>query len=254
MGSIGELMTQKKYKNPPIVEALCEFRFEPSDVWNFTIPGKFHIHEKIKNEYPNIRHANVIEATVDTTGNNDPNVSVRKEIARIQLVQEDGKRLISLGPDVLSINVLKPYEGWEEFRPRILNALKAYWEVVSPKSVNRIGLRYINKIETPSEDVKLSTYFHIKPHECDELPKNFGKFLTRTEYFYPDDIKLILVHATTGTQENKLGFLLDLDLVWENESLDNIEKILDITDKLHEIEGKAFEALITDQTRNLFNA
>ena len=29
-----------RYKNPPIEEALCEFRFKPGQDWDFTIPGK----------------------------------------------------------------------------------------------------------------------------------------------------------------------------------------------------------------------
>jgi len=35
-------MERCKYRNPPIEEALCEFRFVPSQDWDPTVPGRFH--------------------------------------------------------------------------------------------------------------------------------------------------------------------------------------------------------------------
>lgn len=35
-------MQRRRYKNPPIEEALCEFRFHPDQEWNLTIPGRLH--------------------------------------------------------------------------------------------------------------------------------------------------------------------------------------------------------------------
>ena len=47
--------------------------------------------------------------------------------------------------------------------------------------------------------------------------------------------------------------MLDIDTLWDKEPvLDNAE-ILHLVDELHEIEGAAFEALITDEARNLFD-
>jgi len=40
----------KKYKNPPIVEALCEFQFVPGQPWDITIAGM--LYERIKDEFP----------------------------------------------------------------------------------------------------------------------------------------------------------------------------------------------------------
>jgi len=41
---------KRKYKKPPIVEALCEFQFIPQEPYNLTIPGLFY--DKIKEEFP----------------------------------------------------------------------------------------------------------------------------------------------------------------------------------------------------------
>ena len=34
---------RRRYRNPPIEEALCEFRFLPGQEWDLTIPGKLHV-------------------------------------------------------------------------------------------------------------------------------------------------------------------------------------------------------------------
>ena len=34
------MQERRRYRNPPIEEALCEFRFKPGRDWDLTIPGK----------------------------------------------------------------------------------------------------------------------------------------------------------------------------------------------------------------------
>ena len=40
---------RRRYRNPPIEEALCEFRFPPEQDWDPTIPGK--LQTKFGDEY-----------------------------------------------------------------------------------------------------------------------------------------------------------------------------------------------------------
>jgi uncharacterized protein (TIGR04255 family) len=40
----------KKYEKPPIIEAVCEFRFSGKSKWDLTIPGL--IYDSVKDEYP----------------------------------------------------------------------------------------------------------------------------------------------------------------------------------------------------------
>ena len=123
-----------KYENPPIEEALVEFHFVPGQEWDLTIPGKLHEHADIKRQYlGKPRTQQSWEAAFKTGSDQLPNLAVRQGLGRIQLVDRDERCLISLGPDVLSVNTLRPYDGWERFRPRIEVALDAYFQVAQPK-------------------------------------------------------------------------------------------------------------------------
>ena len=246
-------MSSKKYKSPPIVEALCGIRFDPGPSWDLTIPGKLQLQKGIEEFYTGTRQQSVIETSVHAPQGQKPNVEVREALARVQLLSEDGTRLISVGPDILSVNTLKPYDSWEDFKPRIESVLKAYYTVAKPKGINRIGVRYINRISIKKADAKINEYFQSNPFESAALPNTINTFMSRVEYEYEDGVKLILTHAKQPSDSSDSDFLLDLDVIWDKGHINELKKAMDVIEDLHTREGDAFEAMITDQARALFD-
>lgn len=245
--------TRKRYRNPPIEEALVEFRFTPGQDWDLTIPGK--LHEKVKATYPGKpRQQRLLQALVRAEIGQPPGMSVEEGIGRVQLVDADAHRLLSLGPDALSVNVLRPYDGWEVFKPRIHAALRAYAEVSGVEKISRIGVRYINKVVVPEPNVDPSKYFLCAPPVPAGLPSRVTSFLYRTEHVFDDDVKLMLTFATIAGEPGSSSFLLDLDVIWEGDSGIGVDQALQKVDDLHEREGVAFEAVITDHARRVFDA
>ena len=246
---------EKKYKNPPIEEAVVEFRFAPGEEWNLTIPGKLHEHPSIKNKYQGKpRTQKFIDAALQSGADQTSNLAVREGVGRIQLVDPEGRHVISLGMDVMSVNLLRPYNGWNDFRPQIEDALKAYFDVAKPTGVNRVGVRYINRIVIEGREVTLDTYFRYKPPSVQQFPKKMAGFFNRVEYVYEDAIKLLLTQATVDAPADCSAFLVDIDVIWEKETLKELPDIMRLVDDLHEREGEAFEAVITDAAREVFNA
>ena len=246
---------RRKYSNPPIEEALVEFRFVPGPEWDLTIPGKLHQHPTIKDRYPGKpRTQNVVEAALQSGPGQSSNLAVRGGVSRVQLVDESGNHLITVGFDVLSVNVLRPYDGWEQFRPRIDAALQAYAEVAAPSGVSRVGVRYINKIIFAEKKINMDAYFRCGPSPVPELPSEIAGYMTRVEFLYEDKVKLLFTLASIDVPEGQSAFLLDLDLIWESTDAKELDMIMSVVDDLHEREGAAFEAVITDRTREVFDA
>ena len=146
-------MTQRRrYRNPPIEEALCEFGFASGADWDPTIPGKLQV--ALGDEYSGKpREQKAVQVGLHGQKGKLADLRYDEGISKVQLFTKAGTRIVGVGPDVLSIHMLRPYQdpldfekgGWEEFRPRIADALEAYREVASPGRVNRVGVRYINK-------------------------------------------------------------------------------------------------------------
>ncbi len=252
---------RRRYKNPPIEEALCEFRFEPGRDWDLTVPGK--LQAELGNEYTGKpQQGKVVEVELDTQKGGSPNLRYREGFSKVQLVTKDGKRMVGVGQDVLSIHMLRPYQdpsnpkasGWDEFKPKIVTALKAYESVSEPVGVRRIGIRYINKIVVPEKNVKVEEYLKCALPVVNGLPDRLSNFMSRVDYAYKDGVHLVLSQGLAGAQTDHIGFLLDLDVIWETTEPITLDEALEKTHGLRIRERDAFESVITDKARELFDA
>lgn len=249
----------EQYRNAPIEEALVEFQFAPGREWDPTVPGKLHEHPAIKQAYPGTpRTQKILQAALQQPAQPGqvPGLSLQEGVGRIQLLSSDGRQILGIGSGSLSIHVLRPYSGWGEFRPRIEAALRAYADVVHSAEITRIGVRYINKIEISEPIVDLANYFRCGPVSSVEgLPERIEEFLSRVVYGYEDGAKLVLTLASVQNSPHKPTFVLDVDTFRPCSSAHiEFSHLMDIVDDLHRREGQAFESVITEATRSVFNA
>lgn len=252
---------RRRYRNPPIEEALCELRFVPGQEWNLTIPGR--LQAELGDAYSGKpREQKALQVGLQVREGKTENVQVGEGVTRVHLTTESGTRMVGVGPDVTSIHMLRPYHdpddpergGWDEFGPRISTVLDAYWRVVKPQGVSRVGLRYINGIEIPEPVVKVEDYLKCALLEVEGLPENYSNFSSRVDYIYDDDIHLILSYGLIHFEDDMAKILLDLDFIWElNESVDSAVAS-DMANDLRDRARAAFEATITDKARELFDA
>ncbi|MCY4100239.1 MAG: TIGR04255 family protein [Rhodobacteraceae bacterium] len=255
-------MDHNNYLNPPIEEAICEFCFTSNDEWDLTIPGKLQV--ELGNEYTGKpRRQNSM--SVGDQSLESIRLKLEDELNRVELVNEEGTRLIGVGKDNLSIHLLRPYHdiskyeigGWEEFEKRITHALKSYIQLTEREQIDWISVRYINKLVIPGKLVPLEEYLKCALLEIDGLPQNYSAFFNRTQYDYDKNHALILAYASLPSSNPRIKeCLLDLDVIWHHHDTKPIGKkeILKIIRTLHKHAGNAFEAIITDKARELFNA
>lgn len=250
------------YKNPPIQEAVCEFTFAPlqgNPAWDLTLPGKLQLDLPEYSGQTRQQHVQTIMAS-----DNKPEMTLQQSLFRIHLPTDKGEALLSLGPHILGIVCLKPYEGWKNFQPRIFKALEAYIKRTNQTSVIRIGVRYINRIVTPIPDASTASKFitgiHVQlkgtePDGKTPLDARLTALNSRHEFETPEKIKVFVTQGTLNPE--KMGtaeYLLDLDTVWDHQPVDGLQKIMPVLEKLHAVESAVFEALITNESRKIFNA
>ena len=256
------MVEHRRYRNPPIEEALCEFRFEPGQEWDLTLPGK--LHARLGDEYGGKpREQRVVEANLEVPkGDRPPNLKLGQHLAKVQFLTEVGNRLVGVGPDALSVHMLRPYQdptrndesGWVEFEPRIQRALSAYWEVARPKGVSRIGVRYINKIVIPSGDLaEMGQYLRSSMPVVAGLPRVPSAVMSRGEYVYADGVRMVLTQGSVDVASGRVGFMLDIDFIWEKQEPIGELEALQLARALRVREREAFEAIITDKARELFD-
>lgn len=242
----------RRYKTPPIVEALCEFQFEPSASWDLTIPGL--LYEKVRDKFPKRRQAKAFAFEVSVVASPEGVEQQFLTTDRMQFLREDEKVLILVGRDLLAVNHLKPYPTWQEFLPLIREGLSAYCEVASPKGIQRIGLRYINRIEIPSQCIELEDYLEFRPFIGPNLPQDFGPFIVGIQVPYEnsrDILRLQLANAAVQPP-NIVAVMLDLDYFLAQPGQVLLENVFGWVEVAHSHIEEAFEACITDRLRQMF--
>jgi uncharacterized protein (TIGR04255 family) len=241
---------RKKYENPPLIEAVCEFRLSPDTPWDLTAHGL--IYEKISDEFVNKEEISIQEVTLVKTAEGLQH-SVRSD-QRIRFLTDDKKTFIQLGTRLLSVNRLKPYSTWEEFKPRIEKAFIALNETVEVKNIQRIGLRYINRIDIPSQTVDLDTYFDFKPFLGKKLPQLLQSFIVGCEIPFRDGQDSCKVQLTNTIPEapESSSYILDVDYFLAKAETVVKDDALEWVEMAHNNLGDVFEGCITDSLRKIF--
>lgn len=247
----GEVTVGRCYKNSPIVEAVCEFRFIPDPNWDMAIPGLFY--ESVKAEFPARKGRNTVSLGL-SLGNEETTHQVTTG-KLVQFIREDGQELLQVGENLLSVNRLKPYGVWEEFRDLIDRSFGQFCEIAKPGGLARIGLRYINVIEIDADPVKLEHFFDFYPKLGDRLPQEFTTFIAGIETPYEggrDLRRLTMTPSGSPSEESVTSILLDIDYGLQKPSEVPMEKALEWVEVAHRHVESTFEACITDDLRVLF--
>ena len=242
----------KRYRKPPVVEALCEIYFADS-AWDETVPGAFY--ERMKDAFPKKRQREIQQAEI-ALGRNEMKAGVQRLPPWMQFVSDEKHRMIQIAEDLLVVNQLHPYPHFEEWEPEVVRALSIYRELAQPRKVARLGLRYINRVVIPEERVQMGDYFTIYPNLPPRLGDTHGSFLVRVEVPQLERGQSVLITFGTAPSPDpdrvNQAFMLDFyDILQLNKSLDEIDLKKEIR-RAHNNVVVSFEDSITDRLRSLF--
>ena len=243
-------MTEKKYKKPPVQEALCEIFFSGQE-WDDTVPGSFY--GDIKDNYPTktqLKHLG-IELNL---GQKERTTRFHEKDDRIQFRKPDGSQIIQLGPEMLVVNQLRPYPRFETWLPVLKDKFNLYSKYAKPKNVEKIGIRYINRIVIPQSEIKMEHYFDIYPNLPKALGDKHGPFMIRMEMPTKfEKHRLIITFASAPSEQpNTTAFALDLYDTFAVQLPPNIDEVTKVAKEGHDNIVLAFENCIRDPLREIF--
>lgn len=244
-------MRNRKYENPPVVEALCEFQFIPNQPWDVTIPGL--LYERIKDNFPHKQQKIGFGVQFKATDKGIEHI-VEPSPPLIQFHKQDKTALVQVAPDLFVVNQLRPYPEWEIFKSMIVENLQKYIEIAKPKGFKRMGLRYINVFEFSESEIKLEDYFRYRPHIPEGLSENHGAFITRTEFPFEDGSEMLTITLASQipSKPNIISILLDIDYAMIKSEYIALDGVQNWLEKAHNRVEGAFEESITDNARALF--
>jgi uncharacterized protein (TIGR04255 family) len=230
-----------KLKKPPLIEALCEFRFDPSSPWDWTIPGQ--LFDKIGHEFSERSQVQGLGVQIQVGPGPAPTTHLSTGPERVQLRRPDGSAMVQVGPHLMAVNHLRPYPQWETFRGLIMRVFSTYSDVTHTTSLSRIGLRYINQIELPAEPVEIGDFSTLKPPLLGPLDRPLQGFYQRYEIVQDAPVG-VLIHQT-GIQKSEERRVIIVDLDFGSHEVTNIQDATAVEawlDLAHERVEEAFIA------------
>jgi len=246
------------YENPPVVEAIARLEFASPVEWDVTVPGQ--LFEQLKSHYP-VRPATRQEMQAQfgfgeqQTQGAPPNMEFRTGAASLVFSTAEQNRQLIIGPGSLSAHGMAPYEGWESLESRLLAGLGALRQCVEvvPEFAS-IAVRYINRVELPAPKFSFEDYLTVAINMPGGFPSTMVGFLERIESVYPDQsTKLAFTFASTDSEPGTFAFILDFDLTHRPEGEQTDDQLKDLLTQLKANETNAFESLLQDSLRELFN-
>jgi len=242
------------YEKAPITEALIDIRVELSSELRFEDLGAFRKH--VGSDYPREETRNLSQALLQF----GPSVqaSAQQQPWGFMFRNENNTQVVQVRLDGFTFSRLEPYENFEHLRDEAGRLWDIYRELVRPKRVARIAVRYINQLNLPGTRVEPEDYLKTFPHLSEDLPRDlrdFGPFLMSLRVPQPD-LNGLLVINEAGTPPKKpetVSIILDLDLSIESPAIGSEEEMWALFQKLRERKNLYFEACITDKTRELIS-
>lgn len=239
------------YANPPLLEAVCEFKFPAESNWDITIPGL--LYETLKKEFP-VKEKDTIGELVIHKMPNGQFQQIMNSHERISFLTIDKKTTVNVAPFTLSIHQLKPYSKWEDFRHHIDSALNALKKNMTITSFERIGLRYVNNIAISQATIKLEEFFNFRPFIGPGLPQELNGFTTNCAVQYEGGKNVCNLRLATQASPlpDNASFILDIDYFLNQPKSINVADVDNWLNNAHATCNILFEGCTTDKLKSLF--
>jgi uncharacterized protein (TIGR04255 family) len=238
---------ERLYLAAPIVEAVVELRFSTS----IDLRRLRSLSRKLKTFYPSAIEQKTRGVSVDFAVQR---ASFTDEEDIVRRSTSDETEIAVLKTKSLVFSRLAPYTEWSDFRGRIERDLTLIFAQKPTRTVERVGMRYINRIDLPAVD-GISPYedylnLYVKiPEIIDGVGSYALTFDTKR-----DDVGIRVQSGRTDAPvPGTFAILLDIDVFKTKETPSDLDGIMFLLDKLRDEKNILFESFVTDEARRLFN-
>lgn len=245
------MQTQKHYSRPPITEALIDIQAQlPQGV---KLDVLEEVYSSVKAEYPKREEVLMFQGQM-TVGESFGATASQSQIG-YAVFSNDQKQILQVRLDGFSFSQLAPYDCWETFRDEAKRLWSLYQSLTHPEAIVRLAVRYINRLDIPLPFGDLKDYLRTYPEVSPDLPQGLSGYFMQLQIPQEDLAAMLVLNQTIVPPPTPdcVSVLLDLNLFREGDIPNGEIGLWDILEQMHERKNKAFEACITERTREIIN-
>lgn len=237
----------------PITEAVIDFRCNLApefDLESLKLLAEEH-------GYPECKAIRMFEFQMRQKGDKAPEGKhIDQGLIGWRYSSPDGLQIVQLRKDGLTFSRLAPYTDWHMVFTEASRLYRLYFAAAAPEEVNRIAVRYINRMQLPEDEVgDFSRFLTSPPAFPTDRPVLLGGFLNQVQVV--DSVSGIAATVTQtiqpgGSKPGLLPLILDLDVYERGTFPADPETILPRFGALRDTKNRYFFGSITEETANLF--
>ena len=233
----------------PIVEAIVDLRVQArTDLQADEFAG---LQDILGDRFPNVEKRIGGNVTI-VFGPSGPKMPLVEELGLQGYLfrSDDAKLIAQFRVDGFTLNRLRPYTSWKELLPVAMELWEQYCAVAKPRSVTRLALRYINRIQLPADLTWFGEYLRAPPVVPRELPQNIGAFFSRVTIHDPTKgvSAHILQTLEANPEEPGPTLLLDIDTFHDDSLEPGDSAIASLLGELHDFKNLIFFEYLTENT------
>ena len=236
----------------PIIEAIIGITARAESAWEESVISG-QLKQRLP-DYPSVQSHHEIRHELMLAADAQPEQAVHDMGWRgLRCESADKLHIAQFNRDGFSFSRLKPYQNWEQFYQEGLRLWKLYNVIAQSSEIQRIGLRFINRIEFSQDEVKLEDYLENPPKPPRGMEVPFAGFLhhnTLSIPGHPYGINVIQTIQPSQGADVSWGVILDID-VFTTEPIDNQKLIEQHLIKMRWLKNKVFFGSITSKTLEL---
>jgi uncharacterized protein (TIGR04255 family) len=237
----------------PIQEAMLDI--------NAVLPADFDVatfksfNKEIEQRFPEMQEwVEYVQGLQFAPGGVIQSSEATKSVGGYFFVSKSEGKVVQARRDGFTFNKLKPYSNWEDFKREAMEMWRRYVEISKPQCVQRLGLRYINRIKLPPDLKDLRDVCLLFPDIPSRIPQQLSEFFQR--FVAPRDngsvATVTLAIDNTPLPENT-AIILDIDVSWhltDNSPID--DTLWARFDEARLLKNEIFDASLTENAKSLF--
>jgi uncharacterized protein (TIGR04255 family) len=240
------------YRRPPVIESVIEFQVDQP----VAAAALNRLRDRIAADFSNRVDEQNFNVHIDPDAGT---INVTAAQSNIKMLDDKGAHLLTLKPDIINFSKFAPYQGWSDLSGFARKYFPMWVAEVRPKgSVQRIGIRTINRLDIPAkgaEPYDLDKYLNFT-YRAPQPPLNPSlTFLVTVESFIGDNDECGVRYTSTTAESALVGhasIILDLDIYTRAPIAVGDEGLWPLVERMRDYKNAVFEACITDEARALF--
>ncbi len=239
----------------PIVEAIIEIRARADGAWEEAVV-RTHFEPKLSG-YAYLDTQRLFEHEVKMQVGQPPEQTVKDlGLKGVRFQSTDKLHIVQLNRDGFAFSRLQPYANWDQLSKEAMRLWHIYLEFARPTEVQRIGVRFINRIQLSSGQVDLDDYIKPGPQLPRALDVPFAGFMhydTLAIPGYSYSVNVIkTIQVSPQPQTEGAALLLDIDVFTTQPFELYVGMVERRLPEMRWLKNKVFFGSVTDQILKTF--